>query len=195
MSSEQIPVRRNGFLSAVEIVVLLVLATAAVGEAAVIRSLWSRDSGFEARMISAEERVKELEQKSDKARQVVRELESRELVRNGESIARQTFADELAKAAPGSRTIAVAYVAAGCAKALEKGTQDRCRRVTWVRDVFTQYLMPPDSLRSIGVHHPTLLVLVVLDGDHSQRDLIEAAIDQYGSFDGFVTLLDDTKPR
>ncbi len=195
MSSDQIPVRRNAFLSAVEVVVLLVLATAAVGEAAVIRSLWSRDSGFEARMILAEERVKEFEQKSDKARQVVRELESRELVRNGEPIARQTFADELAEAAPGSRTIVMAYVAAGCAKALEKGVQDRCKRVFWVHDVFTRQLMPPDSLQNIGCNHPTVLVLIELDDNHSQRDLIDVTVDQNGSFDGFVTLLNDTKPR
>lgn len=195
MSSDQIPIRRNAFLSAVEVVVLLVLATAAVSEAVVIRSLWSRDRGFETRMISAEERVKVLEQESSKARHVVRELECQELVRNGEPIARQAFADELGQAAPGSRTVVMAYVAAGCAKALEKGTQDRCKRLTWVRDIFTKYLNPPDSLRSIGVHHPTLLVLVVLDDDHSQRELIEATVDRNGSFDGFVTLLDDRKLR
>ncbi len=195
MSSDQIPVRRSAFLSTVEVIVLLVLAVVVAGEAAVIRSFWLRDTDFEARMISAERRVKELEQESYKARHVVRELEGQELVRNGEPIVRQEFADELGQAAPGSRTIVMAYVAAGCAKALEKGTQDRCKRVTWVRDVFTRYLMPPDSLRSIGCHHPTLLVLIVLDDGHSQRDLIEATVDQYESFDGFVTLLDDTKPR
>ena len=195
MSSDQIPIRRNAFLSAVEVVVLLVLAIAVIGEAAVIHSLWSRDSGFAARMISAEERVKELEEKSYRARSVVRELEGQELVRNGESIARQTFADELAEAAPGSRTIVVAYVAAGCANALERGVHDRCKRVSWVHDVFTRQLVPPDSLRNIGCHHPTVLVLIELDDNHSQRDLIEVAVDQNGSFDGFVTLLDDTKPR
>ncbi|MBC7815562.1 MAG: hypothetical protein IAG10_01540 [Planctomycetaceae bacterium] len=193
MPSEPLTVRRSSFRISVEVAVLLGLASAVVGEAFVIHWLWTQDYGFYERFNESQDREKESEQKFYKALAAIRELEGRELVREGDNHAEQAFGDQLAEIESGHRIVVMAFVCAVCAGALEDSVQERCERVPWVHQVRFQRINPPESLVRIGQRHATVLAFIEMDGERTKEDLIESTTDRYRSpLKSFVTLLDRT---
>lgn len=191
MPSEPLTVRRSLLRIWVEIAVLLGLAAAVVGEGFVIHRLWSEDEGFQSRFIESQNREKETERKYDEAFVAIRELEGRELLRDGENITQREFADQLVDIESGHRVVVMAFVCAVCAGVLEDGVRERCGRVPWVHQVRFQRINPPESLVRIGQRHATVLVFIEMDGMQTKEDLIDATLDQRrSSLASFVTLFD-----
>lgn len=190
MSSEPWTVRRSPLRISAEVAVLLGLAAAVVGEF-VIHRLWSQDEGFQSRFIESQDHEKATDQKFYEALDAIRELEGRELVRDGDNIAKREFGNQLAGIESGHRVVVMAFVCAVCAGALEDSVQERCERLSWVHQVRFQRLNPPESLVRIGQRHRTVLAFIEMDGDRTKQGLIEATTDQYRSpLKSFVTLLD-----
>ena len=196
MTPEPLTTRPNPVRISIEVVVLLGLATAAIGEAFVIHRLRSQGDEFQSQISESKNKEREAERKFYEAVETIRKLEGRELVREGDNIAKREFGDQLAEIEPGRRVIVLGYVCAVCAGALTSGVKERCERVPWVHQVRFQQLNPPDLLVRIGQNHATVLAFIEMDRERTKEDLIEATSDRvHTTLNSFVTLFDRTMTK